>query len=192
MRKRYFEWLLHFITSFDDQYYGKYYQKLMKQLHEIEFIWDKNIDLDEDRATYGMDLRREFADIEGIRLGENLEPLDGPCSVLEMMIALAIGCENEDPMSDEEETRLNRTGTWFWNMVKNLGLYNNDDYNYSRELTKKNIDIFLYREYKRNGKGGLFTVSKQHRDKDMREIDIWWQAMLYYDEISYDDSWLDD
>ena len=42
-----------------------------------------------------------------------------PCSVLEMMIALSMRCE-EQIMDDPDIG--NRTGQWFWDMIDNLGL----------------------------------------------------------------------
>ena len=39
------------------------------------------------------------------------------------------------------------------------------------------IDRFLYREYEKDGTGGLFRTSNP--DKDMREEEIWYQMMEY-------------
>ena len=46
------------------------------------------------------------------------------------------------------------------------------------------IDVirrFLNRDYERDGKGGLFTI--EHCRYDMRDIEIWYQANWYLDNI---------
>ena len=65
------------------------YRKLLMQLHSTEFTY--LISNDANRAEDGVDLRYRFACIYGY--DDTPECLDGPCSVLEMMIALAIRCE---------------------------------------------------------------------------------------------------
>ena len=46
------------------------------------------------------------------------------------------------------------------------------------------IDVirrFLNRDYERDGKGGLFTI--EHCRYDMRDIEIWYQANWYLDNV---------
>ena len=169
----YFEWLCELIDS------GRFsrkvsYRKLLVHLHNIEFTW--LIPMDYNRADDGVQLRRKFGlardDISLQRY------LTGPCSVLEMMIALAIRCE--DAITDDESFG-NRTGQWFWNMIHNLGLTPMTDSEFSREFTDDVIARFLNREYEPDGRGGLFTV--RHYPHDMRTVEIWNQLSYYLGSI---------
>lgn len=151
------------------------YNKLLMHLHSIEFRY--SIPRDRNRARDGEDLRYRFATTIGY---DDIPPeLDGPCSVLEMMVALAIRCE-ETIMDDPAVG--NRTGQWFWGMVTNLGLGSMHDTRFDRDLVDERIDIFLDREYEPNGRGGLFTV--RNTTEDLRELEIWYQLMRYLNSIS--------
>ena len=150
------------------------FRKLLMCLHDIDFIYIvKN---DENREEDGLDLRYRYCLLYDQM--DNLHYLNGPCSVLEMMIALAIRME-EDFMSD---TRMgNRTGQWFWNMICSLGLGSQTDYNFDRQYVEDIIHTFLNRKYDRNGKGGLFTV--RNCKYDLRKVEIWYQMNWYLDNF---------
>ena len=112
MKDEYFEWLTNLICG------NKYsndisYRKLFEYLHGTDFIFV--LPMDQNRAEDGISLRYHFA----LEIGyEHIpESLYGPCSVLEMLIALATKCE--DYMDDTDYG--DRTKQWFWNMLKNLG-----------------------------------------------------------------------
>jgi hypothetical protein len=96
-----------------------------------------------------------------------------------MMIALSIRLE-EDFMDDPLYG--NRTGQWFWQMVVNLGLGSMTDERFDRRYVRERIDIFLNREYKPDGEGGLFIL----RDckYDLRDVEIWYQLNWYLDHIA--------
>lgn len=170
----YFEWLCELI---DMQRFSKRlsYRKLLMHLHNIEFTW--LIPMDDNRADDGIKLRRKYA------LARNDVALShyilGPCSVLEMMVALAVRCE-EWIMDDVQMG--NRTGQWFWGMVHNLGLSPMIDSKFDREFVDDVIARFLNREYEPNGKGGLFTV--RHCDQDLRTVEIWCQLSWYLGSIT--------
>lgn len=55
----------------------------------------------------------------------------------------------------------------------------NDSYNkaYAIDVIRR----FLNRDYERDGKGGLFTI--EHCRYDMRDIEIWYQANWYLDNV---------
>ena len=112
--------------------------------------------MDANREEDGIDLRYRFITEVGIpkNYQEVYAYLDGPCSVLEMMIALAIRCE-ESIMDDPDIG--DRTSEWFWLMMKNLGLDYMSDRKFDRDIAEEKISIFLDRRYKRNGEGGLFV-----------------------------------
>ena len=172
----YFNWMLSIVH--DDLYSGKIsFRKLLRYLHDIEFTWI--VTGDRNRAKDGVDLRRRFSKESGYEYDYLAEYLEGPCSVLEMMLALAIRCE-ETIMDDPSKG--DRTRQWFWGMINNLGLGAMTDNSFDRLQVKKIIDIFLNREYERNGYGGLFTV--RHCTRDLRKIEIWRQLCWYLDTIS--------
>ena len=99
--------------------------------------------------------------------------------MLEMMIALAIRCE-ETIMDDPRYG--NRTKQWFWNMTKSLGLNYMNDYFFDRDKFHEIMDKFSKRDYKPDGEGGLFTIRGCR--KDLRKHDIWTQLCWYLDSIS--------
>ena len=81
------------------------------------------IDNDINRADDGKHLRYEFA---SERSYSNYYPIDNrPCSVLEMLIALAIRINDEIMWNPDYG---DKTAAWFWEMIDNLGLGNLDDY----------------------------------------------------------------
>ena len=149
------------------------YKKLLLRLHNIEFTWF--VPNDDNRADDGIQLRRRFAlSRDNIQLQNYL---NGPCSVLEMMIALALRCE--EWMDDTQYG--NRTGQWFWGMINNLGLNSMRDSNFDRNYVDDVIARLLNREYEPDGKGGLFTV--KHCNHDLRTVEIWCQLSWYLDSI---------
>ena len=151
------------------------YRKLLMRLHDIEFTYF--VPYDDNRADDGVQLRRRFA-----LMRENMSLSDyisGPCSVLEMMVALAVRCE-ETIMDDA--LMGNRTGQWFWGMIHNLGLSPMSDYKFDREYVDNVITRLLNREYEPDGEGGLFRV--RNCDRDMRTVEIWCQLSWYLDSIT--------
>lgn len=176
LNNEYFEWMCKIVH--DTKYTRRSsYKKLLKYLHDREFEFI--IDMDSNRAEDGMDLRSRFA-YDYKRLGPTIAEYldDGPCSILEMMVALAIRCE-EHIMDDPEMG--NRTGQWFWGMIENLGLKSMTDNRFDERYVEKVIDRFLNREYEENGEGGLFTVNRCAFD--LRTVEIWYQMCWYLDEI---------
>lgn len=168
---RYFDWLCDLVCR---QQFSKQlsFRKLLTRLHETEFTY--LIQRDKNRARDGIDLRLRFSREYGV----NPRELDGPCSILEMMIALAIRCE-EDYMDDPAIG--DRTGQWFWEMIVSLGLGSMLDYSYDEKYVDDVLERFLNREYEPNGKGGLFTV--RNCDYDLRDAEIWVQMCAYLDNI---------
>lgn len=165
IRKEYFEWLYDIVSR------GRYdkdvsYRKLLSYLHSREFVY--HVPRDKNRVMDGAELRRSF-------IGhDNSES----CSVLEMLVALAIRCENSimnDPSKGD------RTQQWFWLMVNNLGLGGMMDDLYDEKKASSIIDRFINREYSPNGKGGLFYI--KNCDKDLRDVEIWFQLCWYLNGI---------
>ena len=165
-----FEWMWSLIAS------KKHDQRLLMHLHDVAFAYI--IPMDSNRAEDGMELRYRFGRENGYDeriVATYLDDRD--CSVLEMMIALALRCE--DTMYDPDIG--DQTARWFWDMVDSLGLTNMTGERYNKQYVDATIDILLNREYRRNGEGGLFTV--KNSDVDMRSIEIWYQMSKYLNDI---------
>lgn len=174
----YFEWLLDMVCG---ERFAKEnsFRKLITKLHNTDFRWV--IRNDENRAREGQNLRHRFAltQMPNVREDEILDILAGPCSVLEMMIALAIYCEEH--VMDNPQLG-DRTSQWFWNMVVNLGLGGQRDELFDRRYVEDSLQRFLDRTYERNGKGGLFTIRNCKRD--LRKVEIFYQLCWYLDTIT--------
>ena len=177
IKNDYFNWLYNIVCGIRHAEQISY-RKLLMYLHGIDFHY--TILRDQNRAQDGIDLRRRFGlvhDLDG-DVDRIVEDLEGPCSVLEMMVALAIRCE-ETIMDDASIG--DRTGQWFWEMVVSLGLGYMTDDRFDRRLADEVIHTFLDRKYEPNGKGGLFTI--RHCDRNLRSVEIWVQMCWYLDTI---------
>lgn len=172
--KRYFQWMYDICCKDRFDYKGPFaFQKLLKYLHSVPFTY--TVIMDENREADGIALRRRYCLYHE---GEDESYLTGSCSVLEMMLALSIRCEEtimDDPRYGD------RTGQWFWRMIVNMGLGGMYDAKFDKERAVKNVERFLKREYEPDGSGGLFTV----RDSgDLRKVEIWNQLLWYINSIS--------
>lgn len=174
VKKEYFEWLCDLACK------NKYsnhisYKKLLTYLHSKAFRY--SIPRDENRAEDGLDLRHRFV----YELGYDYEVeyyIDGPCSVLEMMTALALKCEEimDDPRVGD------RTRQWLWGMIVNLGLGSMNDDRFDKTYVDEVIECFLDRDYDPDGTGGLFTI--RNCECDLRDMEIWHQLCWYLDSIA--------
>lgn len=173
IRADYFAWL--YDVACGNRYAPEIsFRELLSHLHGINFVWD--IPNDGNRARDGISLRRRFAMMQPhedlVSAVEDM--LTGPCSVLEMMVALAIRCE-EDIMDDTAYG--DRTRQWFWNMMVSLGLGSMTDDRFDKRAANDIIERFLNREYEPNGRGGLFTV--RNAPVDLRTVEIFVQQNHY-------------
>lgn len=175
----YFEWMCQLVSG-RPYFKRETYRKLLSLLHSIDFTY--TIEMDGNRADDGINLRYHFGYERGYEdyiIASYLD--DRPCSVLEMMVALAKRCE-ESIMDDPAKG--DRTGQWFWGMIENLGIIGCFDRNFdlgTKDYVRDRIDIFLNREYGSNGNGGLFTVN--HAKRDLRTVEIWYQLNWYLNEF---------
>ena len=175
LNEEYFAWMYQLVCG-AQTLKNLSYRMLLLHLNEREFI--PVIDMDENRVADGIELRYRFGYEH--RLPEPVIAVEldiRPCSILEMMLALSLRCE-EHIMADSDIG--DRTGQWVWNMIVNLGLASMNDARYDRKKVDEILDRFLNREYEFHGEGGLFTVRHGHRD--MRKAEIWYQAMWYFNE----------
>lgn len=164
----YFEWLISKVCSTDFEYFM--YRLLLEYLYNEPFRW--TIFMDQNRAADGLELRAIYTDVTGKPCGKG-----GTCSVLEVLIALAIRCD-QDLMYDRDIG--SRAGEWFWQMISNMGLYYDDDIHFREEDAREALDRFMDRTYDRDGYGGPFYV--ENSPTDMRLLELWEQLNLYIEE----------
>ena len=164
----YFKWLIEHV--YDDR--SASYNKLLSKLFNTDF-YSVN-ERDDYRARDGLELRHLYEELWNDEQGDNI-----PCSVLEMMIALAKRAEDHI-MKNEDEG--DRTGQWFWTMIVSLGLGGMTDNNYSEETVNYILHRFLERQYEPNGAGSLFTLERPR--SDMRDVEIWYQMNWFLSELN--------
>lgn len=180
LENAYFDWLCQIVTS-DNCVSRGIYRKLLTELHTVNFTY--TVLMDRNRAADGLALRTRFGldithrDIQGAN--EIARHITGECSVLEMMIALVLRCE-ETIMDD---TRFgNRTEYWFWRMINTMHLTEFTDSNFDRQLVAERIRCMLDREYSPDGDGGLFFIPGIR--EDLRDVEIWTQMLWYLDTLT--------
>lgn len=178
IEREYFDWLCKLVCG-DGFSKQASYEKLLSYLHNVPFRY--SIPMDENRAKDGEGLRYRFArsKVPISRVWDILDELRGECSVLEMMVALAVRCE-ENIMDDTSYG--DRTGQWFWQMVVSLGLGGMTNDRFDWDIVEPVIIRFLERDYEPNGRGGLFTIN--HCRRDLRDVQIWYQMCWYLDSIT--------
>ena len=139
--KKYFERLIEIVDC--PEYPVELYTELLWYLFQQEYYW--SVPMDDNRAADGLDLRNEYCE----------DIFDGPCTVLEMLIALARRIDH-DIMFDYSMG--DRTSKWFWIMIRNLQLDDMDNENLDYEYADYRVYTFLDRNYGENGVGGLFPL----------------------------------
>ncbi len=170
----YFEWLVSIVCGNRRACSRlRSYGKLLMLLHDTVFRY--SVHNDENRATDGIALRDRFSDEYGC---DDVFRLNDPCSVLEMMVALAVRCE-EHIMADPDIG--DRTRQWFWGMIDNLGLSGMTDSKFDLAYVEEKLQIFLERRYEPDGQGGLFTI--RNCKYDLRYVEIWYQLCWYLDTV---------
>lgn len=167
MANEYYHWLLDRVgIKKEDQ---EAYAYLFEDLYKREFEWF--VDRDKNRALDGLDLRKEFEDETG-----NIADRYSNCNMLEMIVALAIRCEN-DIMGVPDEDNTTR---WFWDMITNMKLDKYTNSRYSPKQVKETLDNVIFRQYERSGKGGLFPLRTSKTDQ--RKIELWYQMASWLNE----------
>lgn len=167
----YFDWLYNIVDDSDYKY-----ENLVNHIFGIDFDEKTTILIDKDhnRIADAYELREDFIKEQLSREDEDIICIfrDRPCSVLEVLIALAY--RMEDVMV------INRFPIWFWEMLSNLGLESYDDDNFTRNDIR-NVDRIINRwldhNYEYNGEGGLFPLNDP--PKDQRTEEIWYQMSAY-------------
>jgi len=151
------------------------HERVARILHGTTFSYF--IPNDDNRAEDGKNLRQLFAKEKRY---ENVElQLSGECSLLEMLIGLAIRMEY---IIEKPETR-NGVSKWFWEMLRNLRLDQYTDLgwtNMDEGEVRDIITTLMTRKYKPNGEGGLFPLQNKSRNQIKNEL--WYQMQDYISE----------
>ena len=150
---------------------GGTYRDLFDILYDTSFV--SVLELDNNRCKDGQGLRWEFAFEQGYRTHDQLE---GACSVLEVILALAIKYASDIGEGDDIQV-----SSCFWRMIDNLGLLKFtdvalDSVEAHHEMTHI-LDCFMDRDYEYNGEGGLFPLMDPKEDQ--REVELWYQMSAY-------------
>lgn len=162
----YLSWLYAQVGEIDSRSPSATYWNLIRRLYQTQFIWF--VPNDDNRVEDGIELRYEF--IEDMAL-EDVDPnwLHMDCSFLELLIGLARRLAFEV----EGESRW-----WFWRLLTNIGLEGcSDDQPLNGRKVSAATDRVIWREYTRNGHGGLFPL--RHAHEDQTEVEMWRQLGAY-------------
>lgn len=180
----YLAWLTSIATK------AKNYNNLMTCLYFIDFTWF--IPHDDNRASDGLALRKKW-------LSENIDSYDAsskdiiefaeePCSLLEMMVALAIRINSSLLEKD--------ICYWFSCMLENIGLSTCTDERCKSDPVEFRLKVMrtgnriVKRQYSKFGKGGLFPLNPNKKDRkveirDQRKVEIWYQMSFWLEENYY-------
>lgn len=167
---QYIRWLADKVC--DEEHRYEEYSMLFYALHNQIFVWRNPSD--EDREKDGIDLRREYAEQQKTDICFMLITF-GPCTTLEMMVALAQRTEIEITVVKEIEP-----ARWFWAMISNLGLLGQTDDMFDPDEVSETLMCLLTKDYDVDGTGGLFRLVNY--GGDVRRLNIWQQMNLYVEE----------
>ena len=126
LKEEYFAWIVSLVG-------GRGHLKLLHKLDETDFFYV--LPMDANREDDGVELRYRFGyecRYDDALIARGLD--NRPCSVLEMMAALALRIE-ENIMDDPSEG--DRLKNWFWSMVESMGLSEMDDENFDAKTIEK-------------------------------------------------------
>lgn len=168
----YFTWLCNQVGNpFTNP--NRTYLTLFRQLFTKEFVWI--IPNDDNRIADGKDLRYDFAGEMGLtKIDETWMALG--CSMFELLVGLsrrlAFQCDGEP-------------SGWFWQLIENIGLGAYTDERFGYRYKTSDVDSILeniiWRNYDRNGNGGIFPL--KNPKSDQRKIEIWHQMFNYINEF---------
>lgn len=135
------------------------YFHLAQMLFNKEFV--PIVPFDENRAVDGQALRYWYANLHSCF--NDYSALNGPCNLLEMMVALAQRIDRELMIGPEFD---DRSALWFWEMLGNLDISKYDDAHFTPENSVKIshiLDNLVDRNYGKMGQNSLFPMRKSKR-----------------------------
>lgn len=163
----YFEWLYGIIWPVTNRNPQRSYWNLARQLYSTEFVW--LVPNDDNRVEDGKELRLKWSTHKHISVDRDWMEL--PCSMFEMMIALAGRASFESGETPAE---------WMWTLMCNIKLEGFTDQYYNSASMVEVADILervIYRTYREDGWGGLFPL--RHAERDQRKVELWYQLSAY-------------
>lgn len=169
----YYVWLLESIDALHGEHSN--YQFLMQHLFTTEYKYV--FEMDRNRAMAGENLRSLYSQECGVYIEE---VNDGPCNVLEMLVALSRSMAFDTSAETSE---------WFWRLIDNLHLSSEDDINFNRAYVDHCLDVWMTRKYDSEGDGSLFPIP--HFSGDLRKMEIWDQKNTYLTTLYPAGEWLD-
>lgn len=165
----YFDWMVKLISPNNSIEYINHYTKLLQTLNLFDYMPQR--EMDKNRLLDGLLLRDRFSDEANLDRMDVNYYINEPCSLLEMMVALAFRCE-DTIMYDASKG--DRTYIWFQAMLESLNLYEQTNDRFDDDYVRHRISIFL------NGQTSLFSVTTS--DIDMTNYDIWYQMQAFLRE----------
>ena len=161
----YFNWLYSKVASTDNPTPSLTFYTLFRDLHTTEFVF--LVSGDDNRAQDGLDIRKEFLRESFLKQDPAWSSVG--CSVLEMLIAFSRRAAFETDRTERE---------WFWTFLENLHLSELSDATTGISNRVRDIlDVFVWRTYRRNGRGGMFPL--RNPKQDQRELQLWYQLNDY-------------
>lgn len=145
-----------------------YEEMLLYVLYNTIFI--SLVEKDINRVEDGLEFRNNF-------YNTRFEPSLTPASVLEVIMGVAYRLS----ILLHNETHYDETERWFWVLIDNLDLQESPEN--TEDLILSKVNRFIYREYNKNGKGGLFPLKYNIRNIDQSAADIWTQMNVWIEEV---------
>lgn len=174
IRNAYAGWLI----GMAEEWCGPQYSALLRKFHSTPFR--AILERDENRISDGKELRARFVEQSDKYTYQDMYLYleECPCSILELILALIIRCDEQIMWDPDAEPQ---GGKWFADILTSLELNNMTNENYDPDYVEFVLDRFVNRNYAPNGRGGLFII--HYRDDDIREVEIWYQMMWYLNEL---------
>ena len=151
------------------------YVFLLTELNKIEYYFIEPTD--KNRVAYALDLRREFAQLEGSNVVYDVMP--GSCTALELLVYMAEAADftlHDDRMGPRPEQ-------FFWTFIDNLGLSYLTNSNWSFEASNfifSTINKWFDRRYNPNGHGSPWPILNTR--VDLTSVPMWDQMQWWLAE----------
>lgn len=184
--KSYFGWLYEqvspVIAGQDISNHREKLKNLCRVLFETDYIYE--VAEDGIRASDAVNLRKTYAEKEGISAGKNERDTDriwksihGKCSLMELIFSM---CVRMDEMVNEGEEGA-MIPLFFLILIENIGLFPND----GEKAWEEKIGVMMNRKYEQDGSGGgMFPLKNwtEETGKDQRKVPLWYQMCAWLNE----------
>lgn len=156
-------------------------RNLKNVLFDIEYI--PFFELDGNRIEHVREFRREFC--SDMNVDEScIDILRPKVSVLEVMCIIAYRIEYR--ITYEPEIGF-ESGRWMYVMLRSLGFDPISTEDVPPQKVYEVVEAAMHHEYPRTGHGGFFEIddSLLLPGEDLRNADLWQQAMWYVSKVYY-------